>query len=151
MPIQTVVRDVQLAADKPLRVWRLPLQHFVPSFEPVKFLGHTRPKAFRIGCCFRTQALELCRRFYVRLCGKRWRRRKDAFLVLEGFNIAGDCGHAVVCLRKWLACFGPYHTSIRYPRRHHSILRLARALVRLTCMVFTSSLNLAHVRRTSAR
>src|SRR5213080_1796840 len=34
MTVETVVRDVDLAADKPLRVRGFPLQHLIPFLEP---------------------------------------------------------------------------------------------------------------------
>src|SRR6185369_526605 len=36
MTVETVVRDIDLAADEPLCMRRIPLQHGVPLFEPVQ-------------------------------------------------------------------------------------------------------------------
>ena len=49
VPIQAVVGNIQLSAEKPLSVWWLPLQNLVPFPEPVEFLGHSGPETFRIG------------------------------------------------------------------------------------------------------
>ena len=47
MPVETVVGDVELAADEPLGVRRLPLQDRVPLPEPVQLgLGQPRPEGF---------------------------------------------------------------------------------------------------------
>src|SRR5215213_158572 len=57
MTIETVVRDVDLAATEPLRVRRIPLQHRIPLFEPVQLFGHPRPERFRIRSRLGAQAL----------------------------------------------------------------------------------------------
>jgi len=44
VPIQTVVRNIQLAADEPLGKWQLPIQHSIPGLEPAEFRGYVRPK-----------------------------------------------------------------------------------------------------------
>ena len=50
MTIETVVRDIDFAADKPLRVRRLPLQHLIPFLEPVEFaFRKPRPELLGIG------------------------------------------------------------------------------------------------------
>src|SRR5262249_37568114 len=46
--VEAVVRDVQLAADEPARVGRLPLEDLLPRREPGDVLArHTRPEALR--------------------------------------------------------------------------------------------------------
>src|SRR5213082_3568496 len=40
MTVETVVRNIRLASDEPLRVWQVPLQHRLPPLEPVKFFRH---------------------------------------------------------------------------------------------------------------
>src|SRR5688500_4647514 len=43
--VEAVVSDVELAADEPLGVRRLPLENRVPLLEPVQLLfGHARPE-----------------------------------------------------------------------------------------------------------
>ena len=44
MPVETVVRDIDLAADKPLGVRWVPLQNRVPLLEPVKLLRPCAPR-----------------------------------------------------------------------------------------------------------
>src|SRR5256885_10833011 len=70
MAIEAVVRDIDLAAGEPLRMRRLPLQHFVPLPEPVELaLSKPRPKAFRIVSTFCAQRFQLSHRSDVRLFG----------------------------------------------------------------------------------
>ncbi len=52
MPVEAVVRDVELAADEPLGVGRLPLQHRVPGLEPVELFGPPGPEC--LGVVLRT-------------------------------------------------------------------------------------------------
>ena len=81
MTVKTVVRDVDLAAAKPLRVRRIPLEHGVPLFKPMKLLGHPRPESFRIRMGFGAQSYEFRLRLDVRLRGKlRWWREDPFFL-----------------------------------------------------------------------
>src|SRR5262249_36195452 len=48
VPIETVVGDVQRAADEPLREGRLPLEHALPARVPAQLSGHVGPESFRI-------------------------------------------------------------------------------------------------------
>jgi hypothetical protein len=48
MPIQAVVRGIDLAADKPPSPWRIPFQNFFPWLEPLQLLGGFRPKRLGI-------------------------------------------------------------------------------------------------------
>ena len=62
MSIETVVRDIDLAADKPLGVWRMPVQNRVPLLKPMKLFSHARPEACRVSTRFDAQTLELLHR-----------------------------------------------------------------------------------------
>ena len=48
VPVDAVDRDVQLSADEPLRVRRLPVEHLVPRPRPFELAGELCPEAFRI-------------------------------------------------------------------------------------------------------
>src|SRR5690606_40167861 len=48
VPIETVVRDVQLSADEPLRERRRPVQDPLPRLDPVKLPGPLRPERLRV-------------------------------------------------------------------------------------------------------
>lgn len=82
MSIEAVVRNIDLAADKPLGVRRLPIEDRVPLLEPMKLLRHARPKRFRVGARLRAQALQFFNRLDVRLLRKCERRRKEPTFLL---------------------------------------------------------------------
>ena len=48
--VEAVVGDVELAADEPFGVGRIPFENFFGSFEPVEELGLFAPEGFGIGC-----------------------------------------------------------------------------------------------------
>ena len=48
MPIEAVVGDVGLSANKPFGKRQVPFQHLVPLLEPVKLRSDFRPIAFRV-------------------------------------------------------------------------------------------------------
>ena len=50
MPVQAVLRDVQLASLEPLYIviFKIPFQQFIPALAPVKMTGNIRPESFRI-------------------------------------------------------------------------------------------------------
>ena len=52
MSIDAVRGDVELAVDKPLGAWRLPLQHFFPRLDPVEMTRLLGPERFRISTSF---------------------------------------------------------------------------------------------------
>ncbi len=79
--IETVVRDVDLAADEPFCVRWVPLQHCVPLFEPVKFFRHARPESFGIRACLGAQRFEFSFGFDVCLGGEFGRWREDSFFL----------------------------------------------------------------------
>src|SRR6185436_540945 len=79
--IETVVRNVDLAAGKPLRVRWIPLQNRVPRLEPVKLLSHSRPESFQVSICFFSELLELSHRLDMCLLRKAFRRRKHTLFL----------------------------------------------------------------------
>src|SRR5437764_3138557 len=48
MPIQTILRDVELATDKPLREWRVPVENFFPRRAPDQLARFARPEFGRL-------------------------------------------------------------------------------------------------------
>ena len=86
--IHAVVRDVRFPTDKPLGVWRRPLQHGTPLRKPVQVLGRTRPEPLQVlrglvvhAFIARNRGLTKCRR-----------RGKCPLLQQEGLN--GPVRHA---------------------------------------------------------
>jgi hypothetical protein len=55
--IEAVDARVDRAADEPLRVWRLPVEHRVPTPGPFQLRGKSRPERFRIAFGFGVQRL----------------------------------------------------------------------------------------------
>ena len=91
MAIETVVRNINLAADKPFGVGRFPLQNRIPLLEPVQFaLSKTRPEPFRIRARFGAQRFEFIHRLDMRAISKTLWRMKDAFFLLQGFDVGSD-------------------------------------------------------------
>src|SRR5258708_5602097 len=83
VPVQTVVRNIQLATTKPLRMRCVPLQNRVPLLEPVKLLGHACPESLRVSARFGTQLLQFGHRFDMGPLGKSWRWLKDSIFPLK--------------------------------------------------------------------
>ena len=84
MPIEAVVGNIDFPADKPLRMWRLPLQNVVPPLEPMQFaLSKPRPESFRIGGRFGAQRFQLGHRLDVGFFGEGAGRIEDAALGLK--------------------------------------------------------------------
>src|SRR5215467_9172586 len=46
MPVEAVIRQIELAAQKPLRPRMFPPKNFVPFFEPVQLFGNASPEFF---------------------------------------------------------------------------------------------------------
>src|SRR5262249_44713311 len=53
--INTVDAGVQLAADEPLRVWRLPVEHAIPALRPLELSGKPCPVRFAVARGLRVQ------------------------------------------------------------------------------------------------
>src|SRR5579863_9106930 len=67
VPIQTVVRKIQLAADEPLGKWQLPIQHSIPALEPAQFRGDVGPKFLGLFLGFFVDALIFSQAFNMSL------------------------------------------------------------------------------------
>src|SRR5258705_6811852 len=78
VPVQTVVRNIQLATTKPLRMRRVPFQNRVPLLKPMKLLSHARPESLRIAVSFGTQLLQFGDRFDMGALGKSWAWLKNS-------------------------------------------------------------------------
>src|SRR5438132_14360500 len=48
MPIQTILRDVEFATDKPLCEWRVPVENFFPRRAPDQLARFARPEFGRL-------------------------------------------------------------------------------------------------------
>src|SRR5690348_2732883 len=81
MPVDAVVRDVGLAACKPLREWGVPLEHVRPLFEPVQFaLGQFAPELLRLVGGTLVELAILLHSFDVRARGELRTRRKNVLI-----------------------------------------------------------------------
>ena len=83
--VDAVDRRVQLAADEPLRVRRLPLEHCVPRLRPLQLAREPRPERFGVGRGARINLVA----GDVRVRTPRVARGKAAFFFEEGV----DFGH----------------------------------------------------------
>ena len=80
MTIEAVVGDVELAADEPFGVGRLPFESFLGGFEPVEQLGLFAPELFGIGCCSGVQFAVFLERADARVLAEFfWRRDRLLF------------------------------------------------------------------------
>src|SRR5690348_18403117 len=75
MPVETVVRHVELAADKPFGVWELPLQHGPERLEPVQHFCLFQPETLRIALGTLVDLAILVERFHVCALAELSRRR----------------------------------------------------------------------------
>src|ERR1700722_665978 len=87
--VEAVVREVDLAADKPLGPRAIPFENFVPFLEPVQLIGDTAPELVGIVNRFLVKALVFSEAFNVRMLaelGGRWER---ALLLKNGIDATG--------------------------------------------------------------
>src|SRR5262249_19646399 len=78
--IETVVGDVQRAADEPLRERRLPVEHALPARAPAQLSGHVGPESFWIVERAAVQRVVGCTARNARSGGERRRRSEHALL-----------------------------------------------------------------------
>src|SRR5689334_25088960 len=88
--------EIELAADEPFGMGRLPVQHLRPRGEPIQFLRYFRPESIRL---FDGAAVELLIRLHaahMRLGRKIRRRLEYSGLVQDGAEVLIFCslGHA---------------------------------------------------------
>src|SRR5665213_685740 len=55
MPVNAVMRQIDLAADEPFRPWRVPVEHFPPWLKPVQFMRYVAPESLRVAVGIRAQ------------------------------------------------------------------------------------------------
>src|SRR5215510_13920653 len=70
MPIETVVRNIGLAADKPLGKRLFPFENLIPFFEPVKFAGNLGPESIGIFNGTLIDAIVIFAAFDMRRCAE---------------------------------------------------------------------------------
>jgi hypothetical protein len=87
VPVQTVVREIDLAADEPLRPGAIPFENFVPLLEPVQFAGNARPEFFGLVDRFLIEMLVFIERLDVGLLGKFGRTFELALLIQNRINV----------------------------------------------------------------
>ena len=91
MPVETIVTDIELAADEPLGVRLLPFQHAGPALGPDQFrFGLPAPEFLRGLDGFAIQLAILGKGFEMGAPGERFRRWKDAGFLQDGLNVCGD-------------------------------------------------------------
>ena len=103
--VQAVHRRVELAAEEPLGVRRLPLQHAVPRSYPFELLRPVRPITFRIcpGAVVGAGVMHVC--LLLELIG----RGEAALLVEEGFDPVSRHSSGILRKRGTLAsCAAPF-------------------------------------------
>jgi len=87
MSVEAVVAEVHFAADEPFGAGQVPVEHFVPRFEPVQFLCDTSPEGLGIFNGLLVHLLVLLEALDVRFLGKLGRRREDAGFAKERVEI----------------------------------------------------------------
>ncbi len=88
MPIEAVIRQINLAAIKPLRKGRItPVEDGIPGFEPVEFCGcQVGPEPSRIGLGFVVKLLIGVEALDGGLAGECGARRERAVFLEDGFD-----------------------------------------------------------------
>jgi hypothetical protein len=87
MPIQAVVREVDLAAHKPFCPRTIPFQNFVPLLEPVHLACNARPEFIRVVDRLIVNMLVFLEALNVRLLTEFRRTLKLPLLVQDGINV----------------------------------------------------------------
>src|SRR5207249_10767616 len=82
VPVETIHRGVEFAAEEPFRVGRLPVEDLGPRTAPLELLRPVRPISFRVP----PGALVGCEVAHMRLGLEAVGGRKASLLVEQGFN-----------------------------------------------------------------
>ena len=85
--VQTVVAEVEFAADEPLGPGQIPLENFVPGLEPVELLRYSSPELFGIVDGLLVEGFVLGERADTCLGRELGRRGKDAVFAQRGVDI----------------------------------------------------------------
>src|SRR6185436_12803458 len=84
--VHAIDARVECSTEKPLRVWRLPVEHAIPRPGPLELASKTGPERFRITIGFRVDRLVAGGRALLKLA--RWHKRavfSQQIVVLGGF------------------------------------------------------------------
>src|SRR5438034_11813437 len=87
MSVQTIFRDIEFAADKPLRKRRFPLENFFPRRTPEKFIRFAPPEFVRLLDRFPIHPLILTEAFNTSLLCEIFGRFENALLDEMRFDI----------------------------------------------------------------
>src|SRR6185503_7933671 len=81
MPIEAVVRNIQLPAYEPFGKRLIPLKPRCPSFKPIKALGLLFPERYRVCVSLFVDPLVFLKATNFRICRElRWRRKNPGFV-----------------------------------------------------------------------
>src|SRR5579859_7576176 len=89
MPVKTVVAEIDLAADEPLRPRQVPLEDFLPRAEPMQLLCDAAPELLGVRFGIGAHLLVLRGTLDQRALAELLRRVKATLLVQYGFDIGG--------------------------------------------------------------
>ena len=90
MTIEAVVRRVDLSADEPFRVRRIPFENAIPFALPIELLGPSGPESFAIALRLLPDVFILDVRLFAKFCGR--------FELASFFQQRVDlvCGHGIL-------------------------------------------------------
>ena len=84
MTIETIHAGVQPAANEPLRMRRLPLEHPIPGARPLELAGDAGPEGFRVALGFRVQVVVANRGAGLKV----FRRRKNSIFAEQDVELS---------------------------------------------------------------
>ena len=87
VPVEAVVGEVDLAADKPFRPWAIPFENLVPLLEPVQLAGDARPEFVRVVDRFFVETLVFFEALDVGVLAELRRRIEPSLLVQDGIDV----------------------------------------------------------------
>src|SRR5262249_47970685 len=90
VPVEAVVREIDLAAKEPLRPGTVPLEDLVPLLEPVQLGGDPSPKSLLIFDRLTVDALVVFETFDVGLAAELFRTFKLPLLLQDGIDVSND-------------------------------------------------------------
>src|SRR5947207_11626504 len=98
MPVQTIFRNVQFAADEPFREGRLPFDYFLPWRAPGQFLRFARPELGRLSDRFSIHSPILSQALDPRLAAEIRCWLENAFFDQMRFNVVVH-EQSLICAR----------------------------------------------------
>jgi REP element-mobilizing transposase RayT len=114
MPIQTVFRNIEFAADEPLREWRFPVEHFFPRGAPEQLTRFASPEFGGLSNRLSIHSPVLSETFDSRLLREILRCFKNALLDQVRFNVAMH-EKSLICRRSFQGKHGARCSSERLP------------------------------------